>query len=401
MFKNLFGGGKKDKKKSKVNVEEAIQNLDKKIKDMELLLNNYEVRTNALQQEAKAKLRAGDKAGAKRILAKKKRIVDQIKTTEGALMMMEEQKGMLENAETVKSTIETIKTAGQVIKENQVNVEELDQIKDDMDELKATGDEIKDFFSDIVDQNEADVEDDLKALEAEMQNDANKELPSAVKTEITGNEVKNEERDLVPRIDVVIGEVHVETGTESEVEAQLKGALPLGFQGQRRHGGRQGGRQLVAERPSVVGIGQLIGLGVAGSLCPRGSQFQEVDRTPVPVLEGRSRHKAQGGRRVEVAVVGDGQRRRPVVASRDVQKHPVAVAQVKEGIQRVHLFFPLRLAKDAFRGGGVVVDGVEVGVGPSARGAVDAVAVAVVLLAAERETHVKLGIEDLIFMGGN
>ena len=196
MFKNLFGGGKKDKKKSKVNVEEAIQNLDKKIKDMELLLNNYEVRTKALQQEAKAKLRAGDKAGAKRILAKKKRIVDQIKTTEGALMMMEEQKGMLENAETVKSTIETIKTAGQVIKENQVNVEELNQIKDDMDELKATGDEIKDFFSDIVDQNEADVEDDLKALEAEMQNDANKELPSAVKTEITGNEVKNEEKDL-------------------------------------------------------------------------------------------------------------------------------------------------------------------------------------------------------------
>ena len=75
MFKNLFGGGKKDQKKSKVNVEEAIQNLDKKIKDMELLLNNYEVRTNALQQEAKAKLRAGDKAGAKRILAKKKRIL--------------------------------------------------------------------------------------------------------------------------------------------------------------------------------------------------------------------------------------------------------------------------------------------------------------------------------------
>ena len=196
MFKNLFGGGKKDKKKSKVNVEEAIQNLDKKIKDMELLINNYEVRANALNEDAKAKLRAGDKAGAKRILAKKKRIVDQIKTTEGALMMMEEQKGMLENAETVKGTIETIKQAGQVIKDNQVNMDELYQVKDDMEELKAQGDEIKDFFSDMVDQNEEDVEDDLKALEAEIQNDANKELPSAVKTEITGNEVKNEEKDL-------------------------------------------------------------------------------------------------------------------------------------------------------------------------------------------------------------
>ena len=196
MFKNLFGGGKKDKKKTKVNVEETIQNLDKKIKDMELLINNYEVRANALNEDAKAKLRAGDKAGAKRILAKKKRIVEQIKTTEGAMMMMEEQKGMLENAETIKGTIDTIKQAGQVIKDNQVNMDELYKVKEDMEDLKAQGDEIKDFFSDMVDQNEEDVEDDLKALEAEIQNDANKELPSAVKTEITGNEVKNEEKDL-------------------------------------------------------------------------------------------------------------------------------------------------------------------------------------------------------------
>ena len=196
MFKNLFGGGKKDKKKSNVNVEETIQNLDKKIKDMELLINNYEVRANALNEDAKAKLRAGDKAGAKRILAKKKRIVEQIKTTEGAMMMMEEQKGMLENAEMFKGTVETIKQATNVIKENQVDIDQLNQIKEDMEDLKQQGDEIKDFFSDMVDQNEEDVEDDLKALEAEIQNDANKELPSAVKTEINGNEVKNEEKDL-------------------------------------------------------------------------------------------------------------------------------------------------------------------------------------------------------------
>jgi len=196
MFKNLFGGGKKDKKKSNVNVEETIKNLDKKIKDMELLINNYEVRANALNEDEKAKLRAGDKAGAKRILAKKKRIVEQIKTTEGAMMMMEEQKGMLENAGMFKDTVETIKQATNVIKENQVDIDQLNQIKEDMEDLKQQGDEIKDFFSDMVDQNEEDVEDDLKALEAEIQNDANKELPSAVKTEITGNEVKNEEKDL-------------------------------------------------------------------------------------------------------------------------------------------------------------------------------------------------------------
>ena len=49
--------------------------LDQKIKEQELRLNNIETRTNALQEEAKAKLKAGDKSGAKRILAKKKKII--------------------------------------------------------------------------------------------------------------------------------------------------------------------------------------------------------------------------------------------------------------------------------------------------------------------------------------
>ena len=83
MFKNLFGG-KKDKKNTNtnVNIQETIKNLDKKINDMELLLNNYETRSNALQEEAKKKIKAGDKNGAKRILVKKKKLLDQIKTYE-------------------------------------------------------------------------------------------------------------------------------------------------------------------------------------------------------------------------------------------------------------------------------------------------------------------------------
>ena len=116
MFKNLFGG-KKEKKKPAANIDETIAMLDKKIKDMELLINNLEVRQNAMQEEAKKKIKAGDKAGAKRILVKKKKIVEQIKQTEGALMMMEEQKGMLENSATTKGVIDAVKQATAVIKE--------------------------------------------------------------------------------------------------------------------------------------------------------------------------------------------------------------------------------------------------------------------------------------------
>ena len=198
MFKNLFGG-KKDKKNTNtnVNIQETIKNLDKKINDMELLLNNYETRSNALQEEAKKKIKAGDKNGAKRILVKKKKLVDQIKTYEGALMMMEEQKGMLESAAATKDMIDTVKKANAVIKENKVDIEQLEQVKEDMDELKDQQAEMNDFFKDYADENQEGVEDDLKALEEEMEKEASQNLPMASKEKISTKEkIKNEENEL-------------------------------------------------------------------------------------------------------------------------------------------------------------------------------------------------------------
>jgi DNA repair exonuclease SbcCD ATPase subunit len=198
MFKNLFGG-KKDKKNTNtnVNIQETIKNLDKKINDMELLLNNYETRSNALQEEAKKKIKAGDKNGAKRILVKKKKLVDQIKTYEGAIMMMEEQKGMLESAAATKDMIDTVKKANAVIKENKVDIEQLEQVKEDMDELKDQQAEMNDFFKDYADENQEGVEDDLKALEEEMEKEASQNLPMANKEKISTKEkIKNEENEL-------------------------------------------------------------------------------------------------------------------------------------------------------------------------------------------------------------
>ena len=198
MFKNLFGG-KKDKKNTNtnVNIQETIKNLDKKINDMELLLNNYETRSNALQEEAKKKIKAGDKNGAKRILVKKKKLVDQIKTYEGAIMMMEEQKGMLESAAATKDMIDAVKKANAVIKENKVDIEQLEQVKEDMDDLKDQQAEMNDFFKDYADENQEGVEDDLKALEEEMEKEASQNLPMASKEKISTKEkIKNEENEL-------------------------------------------------------------------------------------------------------------------------------------------------------------------------------------------------------------
>ena len=154
-FGQLFGKKDAGKKAPKQDKNEQTQlMLDQKIKEQELRLNNIETRTNALQEEAKAKLKAGDKSGAKRILAKKKKLVDQMKQIEGAIAMMEEQKFMLSNVNVTKDIMNTIKTGNKVLQEANkgMSVDDIEDIKAEMDELKAGQEEIGDFFKEQSDK---------------------------------------------------------------------------------------------------------------------------------------------------------------------------------------------------------------------------------------------------------
>ena len=198
-FSKLFG--KKDKKAPEQDKNEATQlMLEQKIKEQELRLNNIEVKTNALQEEAKAKLKAGDKAGAKRILVKKKKLVDQMKQIEGAMAMMEEQKMMLENTLQMKDVMSAIKQGTQAVKEagQGMTVEDLENMKEDMENIKQDQEELNDFFKDYADQDQEDVEEELGQLEEEMAKEATNVLPSINKENLgpMPAEKNKEEEDL-------------------------------------------------------------------------------------------------------------------------------------------------------------------------------------------------------------
>ena len=197
MFNKLFGGGKKDKpKEPKVNIDDTIKTLDQKLSDLELLTQNLDVRQKNLQEEAKKKLKAGDKEGAKRLLVKKKKLLDQLKQTEGAMTMMEEQKMQLESAGATKEIVDTLKTTNQIVKEamKELNIESLEELKEQMEEIKEKQNEINNFFADYVDEQNDDLEDELNALEKEeAQKNA---MPAANKEKIhveEKNKVKNED----------------------------------------------------------------------------------------------------------------------------------------------------------------------------------------------------------------
>lgn len=202
MFNKLFGGGKKDKpKESKTKTDDAIQQINKKLSDCELLIQNLDLRQKNLQEEAKKKLKEGDKAGAKRLLVKKKKLFEQMKQTEGAISMMEEQKIMLESAAGTKDIIDTIKYTNSIVQEamKELNVESLEDLKEEMEEAKAAQKEIADFFTDYANEDMDEVEDELAQLEAEEAQKAKNIIPSANKGIIEKepkNKVKNDELNL-------------------------------------------------------------------------------------------------------------------------------------------------------------------------------------------------------------
>ena len=200
-FAKLFG--KKDAKKQPQGGDKSQQTVDmlqKKIDEQELKIKNIETKTNAMQNEAKAKLKAGDKAGAKRILAKKKKYVEQIKQLEGAMAMMEEQKFMLENADQTKDIVSAIKQGNAAVKEASkgMSVEDLDTIKGEMEDLKANQDELNDFFKEYGEQDQEDVDEELDKLEEEMANEDVGAMPVSNKENLgpVPAEKDKEEADL-------------------------------------------------------------------------------------------------------------------------------------------------------------------------------------------------------------
>ena len=174
--------------------------LQKKIDEQELKIKNIEKKTGAMQNEAKAKLKAGDKAGAKRILAKKKKYVEQIKQLEGAMAMMEEQKFMLENVSHTKDVVNAIKEGNAAVKEASkgMSVEDLDTIKGEMEDLKANQDELNDFFKEYGEQDQEGVDEELDKLEKEMANEDVGAMPVSNKENLgpVPAEKDKEEADL-------------------------------------------------------------------------------------------------------------------------------------------------------------------------------------------------------------
>lgn len=212
----LFTSKKEDKKKKKEETQEevmkAVEKLNLQLADMEEKIAHLEAKKNGIIESAKEKLKKGDKTGARQALQKKKWVDDQIKTMDGAMMMLEEQKMMLDSNLTMGNIYETLKEGSKAMNLAQENfkIEDLDKIRDEMEDNKIAFEEKNNFFQEYAVQDNAELDDELDQLQSELDNEALPDLKDKKKEVIfnDGNNVqkevvkKNEEKDLEAFLDL-------------------------------------------------------------------------------------------------------------------------------------------------------------------------------------------------------
>jgi hypothetical protein len=176
----------KREKEAKEKLVKTKEMLEQKVKDSELLYDAKFKQVKSLAEEAREKMKKGDKEGAKRCLMKKKKMEKLVETLNNQLMMMDEQVSNLENAIHFGQITAALKHANNIIKENTVTVEELQSAGDQLNEIKNHNIEINQVFEDYNNENEDDIEDELDKCEKELMNELG--LPSANKEEINSKE---------------------------------------------------------------------------------------------------------------------------------------------------------------------------------------------------------------------
>ena len=195
---------KKEKEEKEKKEKEAKQKcletkalLEEKLKKMGELYDAKFKEAKELENEARKKLKSGDKIGAKRCLVKKKKLLQITENLNNQMMIMDDQLIALDNAANIGAIMTTIKSANNALKNNQASVEELQDEGEKIEENKDNIGELNLVIEDYNNENddEDDLADELEKCANELKEEA--KLPSANKEDLNDEgEIKNLDDEL-------------------------------------------------------------------------------------------------------------------------------------------------------------------------------------------------------------
>ena len=173
-------------------------------------INDLETKIEVLNEEAKEKLKNGDRAGAERKIINRLILTDQLKQKEGVLEEREEQKMMLENSSAMKDIMSQINKG---VKDTCMGM--------DVENFGFDNTEINDFFKEYEygEKNKEKVSDIINQLKEEIEESSSKPKKEKNKDNKDDKDDIKEELDLMQFLD---GDPYVPPPKEEKKKEEKK-----------------------------------------------------------------------------------------------------------------------------------------------------------------------------------
>ncbi|MHA2098781.1 MAG: Snf7 family protein [Candidatus Kariarchaeaceae archaeon] len=200
----LFG---KDKKGSKDEKAEAIQKLKKQLNSLEVEGRNLIRKSDEQKTVAKSMLRSGNKIGAKQALTRSSLYLQKYNQVQNMSLNISTQVDTISTAKSTAETVEALQVGSQVVEESLAEVSPMDvertmaEMEDQRERIGFMSEALSDVSGlevdldgDMVDA----IDDQLAALELEMESESHGDLPtaSAVTVEPTESTESEDTSDL-------------------------------------------------------------------------------------------------------------------------------------------------------------------------------------------------------------
>ncbi|MCE7734572.1 MAG: SNF7 family protein [Candidatus Heimdallarchaeota archaeon] len=197
----LFGKGSKGSKDEKA---EAIQKLKKQLNSLEVDGRNLIRKSDEQKSVAKTMLRSGNKIGAKQALTRSSLYLQKYNQVQNMSLNISTQIDTISTATSTAETVEALQIGSQVVEESlaQVSPMDVERTMADMEDQRERIGFMSEALSDVsgleidLDGEMVDgIDDQLAALELEMESESHGDLPTAAATTVTTPESTDKEED--------------------------------------------------------------------------------------------------------------------------------------------------------------------------------------------------------------
>ncbi|RMG32849.1 MAG: hypothetical protein D6732_12895 [Methanobacteriota archaeon] len=194
----LFG---KDKKSTKNKEAEAIALLKKRLNKYEIESRNLQSKAEEQKELAKKMLASGNKAGARQALMRSNLYMQKYNNTQNLMLNLHTQIETISSAKETVETVKALKVGSDVVETSLGEISEMDadrvmiELEEQRDRLSVLNEALSDVSGlemELEGEFADNIDDQLAALELEMEASKHGTLPEAGATPVTSSEPKKE-----------------------------------------------------------------------------------------------------------------------------------------------------------------------------------------------------------------